>query len=136
MFRSCSLWGCALILASASCASSSSQVSVRSFPSTPRAISELKRGWADAVVGDYPALVHTARESMGTLEVAGTQFATGFFGIGLSKQAPELKAAIEDALRRIMADQTYIEILNTWALHVGKVDPPSPAGTVPQPADV
>jgi ABC-type amino acid transport substrate-binding protein len=122
-------------LASASCASSS-QVSVRSFPSTPRAISELKRGWADAVVGDYPAMVHTARESMGTLEVAGTQFATGFFGIAVSKQAPELKAAIEDALRRSMADQTYINILRTWALHIGKVDAPTTAGSVPQTADV
>lgn len=122
-------------MASASCASSS-QVGVRSFPSTPRAISELKRGWADAVVGDYPAMVHTARESMGTLEVAGTQFATGFFGIAVSKQAPELKAAIEDALRKVVADQTYINILRTWALHIGKVEAPATNGTVPQPADI
>src|SRR5262252_4437070 len=134
MFRSCSRWGCALILASASCASNS-QVAVRTVPSTSRAISELKRGWADAVVGDYPAMVNTARESMGTLELAGTQFATGFFGIGVSKQAPELKAAIEDALRRIMADRTYIDILHTWALHIGKVEPPAAPANVPQTSD-
>lgn len=106
-------------------------MTVREFPSTPRAISELKRGWADAVVGDYPVMVHTARESMGTLEVAGTQFATGHFGIGVSKQAPELEAAVADALRRIMADQTYINILRTWALHIGQIDAPAVAGPVP-----
>jgi ABC-type amino acid transport substrate-binding protein len=119
----------------------SHQMTVRSFPSTPRAISELKRGWADAVVGDYPLVVHTARESMGTLEVAGTQFATGMFGIAVSKSAPELNAALTDALRKIMDDQTYMTILRTWALHIGKVAPPAApssvpaAGAVPQLAD-
>jgi len=111
-------------------------MTVRGFPSTPRAISELKRGWADAVVGDYPAMVHTARESMGTLEVAGTQFATGFFGIGVAKDAPELKAAVTDALRRLMADQTYINILRAWALHIGKIEPPAAPPSVPLAADI
>src|SRR4029077_17567477 len=114
----------------------SHQLTVRQLPSTPRAISELKRGWADAVVGDYPAMVHTARESMGTLEVAGTQFATGYFGIGVSKQAPELKAALIDALRRVMADQTSTHILRTWALHIGKIDPPAAPGNVPAAAAI
>lgn len=106
-------------------------MTVRPFPSTPRAISELKRGWADAVVGDYPAMVHTARESMETLELAGPQFATGLFGIGVSKQAPELKAVVTDALRRVMLAETYIGILRGWALHVGKIEPPAAPASVP-----
>jgi ABC-type amino acid transport substrate-binding protein len=109
---------------------------VRSFPSTPRAISELKRGWADAVVGDYPVVSHTARESRGTLEVVGGQFATGHFGIGVSKNAPELKAVITDALRRTMQDQSYLAILRNWALHIGKIDPPEAPGVVPVVANV
>jgi ABC-type amino acid transport substrate-binding protein len=120
---------------SAGC-SSAHTITVRELPSTPRAISELKRGWADAVVGDYPVMAHAARESMGTLEVAGTQFATGLFGIGVSKQAPQLHAAITDALRKLMADQTYIQILRTWALHIGKVEPPAAPASVPAAAEV
>jgi len=128
--------GCAALLIAALGCGASQSMTVRGFPSTPRAISELKRGWADAVVGDYPAMVHTARESMGTLEVAVTQFATGMFGIGVSKDAPLLKAAITDALRRIMADQSYISILRTWALHIGKVEPPPAPPSVPPTADI
>ena len=109
---------------------------VRELPSTPRAISELKRGWADAVVGDYPVMVDTARESMGTLEVAGTQFATGLFGIGVSKSAPQLRAAVTDALRKIVADGSYINILRTWALHIGKVDPPAAPATIPALSEI
>jgi ABC-type amino acid transport substrate-binding protein len=128
------LGGTVLLVLAASLAvgcGAGSQVAIHELPSTPRAISELKRGWADAVVGDYPVMVHTARESMGTLEVAGTQFATGHFGIGVSKQAPELKAALIDALRKIMADQTYINILRSWALHIGKLEPPPAPASVP-----
>ncbi len=111
-------------------------ITVRELPSTPRAISELKRGWADAVVGDYPVMATAARDSMGTLEVAGTQFATGHFGIGVSKQAPLLRDAIADALRKTMADQSYIGILRTWALHIGAVEPPAAPASVPAVADV
>jgi ABC-type amino acid transport substrate-binding protein len=126
----------ALLLGSAAACGPAHVVNVRELPSTPRAISELKRGWADAVVGDYPVMAHAARESMGTLEVAGTQFATGMFGIGVSKQAAQLRDAITDALRRIMADQTYVGILRTWALHIGAVQPPAAPSSVPAAADV
>jgi ABC-type amino acid transport substrate-binding protein len=111
-------------------------ISVRELPSTPRAISELKRGWADAVVGDYPVMVHTARESMGTLEVAGTQFATGMFGIGVSKDAAGLRAAVTEALRKIIADNSYMSILRTWALHIGRTDPPAAPASVPATTDI
>ncbi|MFI5306211.1 MAG: transporter substrate-binding domain-containing protein [Polyangiales bacterium] len=128
--------GCVALMAIALGCGAGPTITVRGFPSTPRAISELKRGWADAVVGDYPAMVHTARESMGTLEIAGTQFATGMFGIGVSKDAPQLEAAVTDALRRVMADQSYINILRTWALHIGKVEPPPAPASVPALSEI
>lgn len=121
---------CCAIWFGSACGASSAPV-VRTFPSTPRAISELKRGWADAVVGDYPVVSHTARESMGTLEVVGGQFATGFFGIGVSKSAPELKAALSAALHQMTADQSYLGLLRDWALHIGKVDVPAPSAPAP-----
>lgn len=97
----------------------------------PRAVSELKRGGADAVVGDYPVVVHTARESMGTMEVVGTQFDTGMFGIGVAKTAVDLRLALTAALRKVMEGGEYMEILRTWGIHVGKVSPPADPATVP-----
>ncbi|HEX7481766.1 MAG TPA: transporter substrate-binding domain-containing protein [Polyangiales bacterium] len=108
-----------------------------SFASTPRAISELRRGWADAVLGDYPVMAYMARESTGgTLEVVREQFEPSPFGIGVSKRAPQLRAAISDALRKIMADGTYMNILRQWAIHIGRMDPPALVGPVPAPSDV
>jgi ABC-type amino acid transport substrate-binding protein len=97
----------------------------------PRAVSELKRGGADAVVGDFPVVVHAARESMGTMEVVGTQFETGLFGIGVAKTAADLRLALIAALRKVMDDGKYMDILRNWGIHVGKVDPPVDPPTVP-----
>lgn len=101
---------------------------IKTFPDTPSAVAQVKAGKVDAVIGDYPVMAYMARESVGRLEVAGTQFDTGTYGIAVSKQAAELESAIVNALRKTMEDKTYSNILNTWAIHQGKIDPPSTDG--------
>lgn len=139
--RSAGVGGALMLLMAQGCISARPVVA-HSFGSTPRAISELQRGWADAVVGDYPVMSYMARESMGsTLEVVHEQFEPSPFGIGVSKRAPELHAAVVDALRKIMADGTYMNVLRQWALHIGKMEPPAalpdvrPAAEIPQLKD-
>ncbi|MDH5670511.1 MAG: transporter substrate-binding domain-containing protein [Myxococcales bacterium] len=104
---------------------------VNTFPTTPRAVSEIHRGQADAVVGDYPVMAHTARESMGQLEVVGSQFDTAQFGIGIRKNSIDLKPAMVAALRKIVEDQSYIQALRNWAVHIGAIDPPAAPAGVP-----
>jgi ABC-type amino acid transport substrate-binding protein len=99
-------------------------------------VSELKRGWADAVIGDYPVMAYLARESTGTMDVVREQFDPSPFGIAVKKGADPLHAAVTDALRRTMASTTYMDILRTWALHIGKVDAPEAPAQVPAIADV
>lgn len=107
-----------------------------SFESTPRAVSELRRGWADAVIGDYPVMAYIARESTGTLEVVHEQFDPSPFGIGIKRGERKLHAAISDALRTTMASTTYMDILRNWAIHIGKVDAPPAPPEVPRASDV
>jgi ABC-type amino acid transport substrate-binding protein len=111
-------------------------VTPHTFASTPRATSEVLRGWADAVVGDYPVMAYMARESTGTLEVVKEQFDPKPFGIGMKKDASQLSDATHAALRTIMAEATYMDILRTWALHIGKMDPPPAPASVPAAKDV
>lgn len=106
------------------------------FESTPRAISELRRGWADAVLGDYPVMAYFARESTGTLEVVREQFDPSPFGIAVKKGSDPLRIAVADALRRTMAGTTYMDILRTWGIHIGKVDAPAAVDNVPTASEV
>jgi ABC-type amino acid transport substrate-binding protein len=109
---------------------------VRAFPSTKRAVSELQRDLADAVVGDYPVMAFEARESAGRFEVAGRPFGEQKLGIGLSKGAGALNAAVTDALRRVMQDGTYLDILIKWGVAAGKIESPPATAQVPKPEEV
>jgi ABC-type amino acid transport substrate-binding protein len=99
-------------------------------------VSELKRGWAEAVVGDYPVMAYMARESTGTLEVVHEQFDPSPFGIGVKKGNTALASSVTAALRKTMLDTTYMDILRNWAIHIGKIDPPAMPGVVPETKDV
>jgi ABC-type amino acid transport substrate-binding protein len=111
-------------------------VTAHTFESTPRAVSEVKRGWADAVIGDYPVMAYMARESTGTLEVVREQFDPSPFGIGIKKGDSALHDVVVDALRKTMSDATYMDILRNWAIHIGKVDAPPAPAVVPKISDV
>ena len=119
-----------LLLSGLSACASAKLMEVRTFPSTKRAISELRKELADAVVGDYPVMAFEARESAGQFEVAGPPFAEQMLGIGLSKGADSLKAAVSDALRRMMQDGSYLNILRTWGVAAGRAPEPAFFGPV------
>lgn len=119
-----------------SACASTKVMDVRAFPSTKRAVSELQRDLADAVVGDYPVMAFEARESAGRFEVAGRPFGEQMLGVGLSKGAGALKAAVTDALRRVMKEGTYLNILITWGVAQGKVPEPAAPSQVPKAEEV
>jgi ABC-type amino acid transport substrate-binding protein len=109
-----------------------SVINVKTFSSTKDAIADLKNGGVSAVVGDFAVMAYEARESAGRLQVAGDQFNQETIGIGVAKEAPELEAALTDALRKIMEDNSYGRTLITWAVATGKMDPPPPPASVPE----
>ncbi len=125
-----------LLLSGISACGSAKVMDVRTFASTKRAVSEMRREQADAVVGDYPVMAFEARESAGQFEVVGRPFGEQMLGIGVGKGAGALKAAVSEALRRIMQDGSYLNILITWGVAAGKVEEPAAAGPVPKAEEV
>ncbi|MDD5309738.1 MAG: transporter substrate-binding domain-containing protein, partial [Deltaproteobacteria bacterium] len=121
------------LLAAAGC---TKNTDIRTFPTARGAVGDLQQGAVDAVVGDYPVIAFEARESAGKLQVAGRQYDIATLGMGVAKDAPQLKAAITDALRRIVADKTYHAIMVTWAVTEAEVDAPAAPAGVPAPGDV
>jgi ABC-type amino acid transport substrate-binding protein len=124
----------ALAMLSASCGSA--VTAVRPAASTPDAVRDVRAGQADAAVGDFPAMAYAARESAGTLEVAGRPFAPAPFGIGIARANGALHAVITTALQMIISNGTYGRILSTWALEDGAVPAPAMPAAVPHPREV
>lgn len=91
------------------------QIDIKPFPDTPAAFQELNLGRVDAALADDPVAAYAAAQSEGAIiEVAAEKFDSAPYGIGVRKDSPELKTALEEALAAIREDGTYDSILAEW----------------------
>jgi len=86
------------------------------FDTNPLAVQDLRTGGADANLSDYPVAYLDAQESAGELEVVEPAPNPEPYGIAVRKGSTELKAVLQEALNRIIADGTYDSILADWGL--------------------
>ena len=98
------------------------EIDILIYDLNPLAVEQLRLGRADAVLADSPVAANDARLSEGELETVGLTLPPAPYGIGLRKEATELKAAIEDALQKIIDDGTYDDILDNWGLTSGAIE--------------
>jgi len=98
------------------------EIDILIFDLNPLAVEQVRLGRADAVLADSPVAANDARLSEGELETVGLTVPPEPYGIGLRKDSTELKAAIEDALQKMMEDGTYDDILDKWGLTSGAIE--------------
>ncbi len=98
------------------------EIDILIFDLNPLAVEQVRLGRADAVLADSPVAANDARLSEGELETVGLTVPPAPYGIGLRKDSTELKAAIEDALQKIIDDGTYDDILDKWGLTSGALE--------------
>ena len=70
-------------------------------------------GRADAAVTGLPAAYQYAR-TRGTLKVLPKQLTTEAYGMAVSKNEPQLTAALNKALAELKANGTYDQIVKKW----------------------
>ena len=98
------------------------EISVLTFDQNPLAVEQLRTGRADAVIADSPVVANEARLSDGKLEALGLAVEAAPYGIGVRKESTQLKAAIEGALQKLIANGKYKAILIEWGLEGGAID--------------
>ena len=79
-------------------------------------LNDLVTGQLDALLDDAVVAQYTAQVSTGaaTVEVAGNPVDPLPYGIGVAKDQPQLRNAIQSALRAMVADGSYDAVLNHW----------------------
>lgn len=88
--------------------------SIRKFETMQDALLEVRNGHGDAAVGDLPALREMIRKGYPELETVGGIFVHENYGVVMRRGEPELLAAVNDALAKIMADGRYAKIYERW----------------------
>jgi polar amino acid transport system substrate-binding protein len=103
---------------SAACKSAGKpEINLLSLAGTVQCALALTQGRADAIIVSTPTVAALITETPGTYATGGAPFdADTKVGIALRKDNPALKAALEKALKAVVADGTYASLIKKWNL--------------------
>jgi polar amino acid transport system substrate-binding protein len=91
------------------------------FEKDTDALLQVKSGRAVADLEDFPVAAYNAKTSGGgnDFEVVGQQVDTGTYGIAVPRDNTQLRDALQAALKAVVNDGTYDQILNKWGVGQG-----------------
>lgn len=97
------------------------KIDITQLPDDATARLQVTTGRVVADMNDFPVAEYTARTSGGgkDFEVVGTQYETAPYGVAISKKLPGLRDAVQAAMKALVADGTYDQILKKWDIQQG-----------------
>ena len=85
------------------------------FAESGPALDALAAGELDAVIVDIPVIVGYIKSNSGAgIRVTGGPVTQEAYGIAVSKDKPEVRAMLDDALAKVRAGDQYATLFNTW----------------------
>jgi polar amino acid transport system substrate-binding protein len=106
----------------AKCRAAGKAISVLRFEKDPDALQQVKNGRAVADLEDFPVAAYNAQTSGAgaDFEVTGPQVGSvGSYGIAVLHSNRQLRDRLQRALRAIIADGTYDQVLAKWNVSAG-----------------
>jgi len=98
-------------------AAGKAEVIVQTLPTGPDTVTAVVQGRADAMFTSTPGAAEMLESMAGQIEVAGGEFDSNTsIGMAVRKGDEAMRAAIETALKEIVADGTYDTLLAKWKL--------------------
>lgn len=88
-------------------------ITVKSYTAAPSAFTDLEAGQITGVINDEPSSESEVK-SRPDLKVVQPIDTGEHYGFGVAKNRPDIKAAINNALKEIIADGTYKQIFETY----------------------
>jgi polar amino acid transport system substrate-binding protein len=110
------------------CESQGSTLQVLTPKTDPEALLDIKSGRAVADMNDYPVAEYNVKVAGGDFETVGEQIDAGPYGIGIRKEDTQLRNALAEALKAIIADGSYQKVLEKWNVTKGAVTAPEVMG--------
>jgi polar amino acid transport system substrate-binding protein len=98
-------------------------VKVQGFPDQNAANLALTSGRADVGMADSPVAAYIVKQSNGKLMLSGKSYNNAPYGIALPKGNGMTKP-IQAALKDLIANGTYLNILKKWNVQAGAITNP------------
>ncbi len=93
------------------------------FPDQSAANLALSSGRAQGVLGDSPVIEYQVKQSEDAFELSGTSYDTAPYGIAIPKDNG-LAEPVLAAVKKLMSDGKYTEILKKWGIEDGAITDP------------
>ncbi len=102
------------------------KLTVLAFPDQNGANLALQSGRADIVMADSPVNAYAAKQSNGQFQIVGKEYGDAPYGIAVPKTATYkgLAQAILGAVKKLMANGAYTQILTKWGVQGGAITNP------------
>jgi len=99
------------------------------YPDQNGANLAIQSGRADVGMADSPVAAYIVKQSNGQFELDGEPYGTAPYGIALPKDSG-LEEPVLEAVRALIEDGTYMEILRRWGVEQGAIDDPTINGAI------
>jgi polar amino acid transport system substrate-binding protein len=104
-------------------------VTVLVFPDQNGVNLALSSGRADVAMADSPVAAYQVKQSHATFKVSGKSYGTAPYGIAIPKQSGLAKPVL-DALKVLIANGSYKQILTKWGIQQGAISNPKINGAI------
>jgi ABC-type amino acid transport substrate-binding protein len=104
-------------------ASSGGKLTVLPFQTQDQANLAISSGRADVGMADSPVAAYIVQQSHGAFKISGQAYGTAPYGIAMSKKGT-LDQAVLAAIKDLMSDGQYYNILQTWNVTAGGISNP------------
>jgi polar amino acid transport system substrate-binding protein len=104
-------------------------VKVLVFPDQNGANLAISSGRAQVGMADSPVAAYEVKKSSGQFKLAGSPYGTAPYGIALPKGNGMTKPML-DALKKLMQDGQYKQILDKWGIQAGAISNPTINGAI------
>lgn len=99
-------------------------ITAQVYPDQNAANLAIQSGRAVAVLADSPVIAYAVKQSNGQFETVGQSYDTAPYGIAIPKSSGTFKDAILGAVKKLIADGTYQQILTKWGVQAGAISNP------------
>jgi polar amino acid transport system substrate-binding protein len=99
-------------------------VTVLSFPGQNPVNLAIQSGRAEIGFADSPVVAYQIKQSNGAFKLVGETFEYAPYGIAIPKTSGMTKP-IYEAVKKLIADGTYAQILSKWGLQSGAITAPT-----------
>ncbi len=106
-----------------------SSVTVLSFPGQNAVNLAVSSGRADLGMADSPVVAYQIKQSNGQFKLIGKSYAFAPYGIAVPKTTG-MTAPLLAALKELMANGTYLKILEKWGVESGAISTPTINGAI------